>query len=82
MALIDIQMPVMNGPELAAAIGEDEKSTGAHQPLIAMTAHVMTGKNAWPRECMATLPSLSERLTSSTRLEISSLTPCGLPTLL
>lgn len=43
LGLIDIQMPVMNGPELAAAIREDERSTEAHQPLIAMTAHVMTG---------------------------------------
>jgi CheY-like chemotaxis protein len=43
LALIDIQMPKMNGLELTAAVREEEKSTGSHLPIIAMTARAMAG---------------------------------------
>jgi DNA-binding response OmpR family regulator len=40
---MDIQMPGLSGFETAAAIREKEKGTGAHIPIIAMTAHAMRG---------------------------------------
>jgi two-component system, sensor histidine kinase and response regulator len=41
--LMDIQMPVMGGMEATRSILELEKATGVHTPIIAMTAHAMTG---------------------------------------
>jgi two-component system, sensor histidine kinase and response regulator len=38
-----VQMPEMGGLEATQAIREQEKSTGAHVPIIAMTAHAMQG---------------------------------------
>jgi two-component system, sensor histidine kinase and response regulator len=37
--LIDVQMPEMDGLEATAAIREQEKRTGAHLPIVALTAH-------------------------------------------
>ena len=40
---MDVQMPEMSGLEATAAIRERERSTGGHMPIVAMTAHAMSG---------------------------------------
>ena len=43
MVLMDVQMPVMDGLEATRLIREEEKNTGRHIPIVAMTAHAMEG---------------------------------------
>lgn len=43
LILMDAQMPVMDGFETTGAIRRLEQSTGAHIPIVAMTAHAMVG---------------------------------------
>ena len=43
LILMDIQMPEMDGFEATAHIRAKEKTTGAHIPIIALTAHAMQG---------------------------------------
>ena len=43
LVFMDVQMPEMDGLEATAAIRANEKVKGFHVPIIAMTAHAMTG---------------------------------------
>ncbi len=43
LLLLDMQMPEMNGFDVAVAIREKERDTGKHLAIVAMTAHAMTG---------------------------------------
>jgi HPt (histidine-containing phosphotransfer) domain-containing protein len=47
---MDIQRPGMDGFQATAAIRELEKQTGAHIPVIAMTAHALAG---YKERCLA-----------------------------
>jgi PAS domain S-box-containing protein len=43
LALVDVQMPEMDGLQLTGVIRDKEKVTGTHLPIIAMTAYAMKG---------------------------------------
>ena len=43
LILMDVSMPIMNGLEATAAIRKIEAETGAHTPIIGVTAHAISG---------------------------------------
>jgi two-component system, sensor histidine kinase and response regulator len=43
LVLMDMQMPEMGGAEAMAAIRENEKASGGHVPIVALTAHALKG---------------------------------------
>jgi signal transduction histidine kinase/CheY-like chemotaxis protein len=43
LLLSDVQMPGMDGFELAAAIRQEEAASGQHLPIVASTAHALQG---------------------------------------
>ena len=66
VVFMDVQMPEMDGLEATATIRAREKARGTHVPIIAMTAHAMTGDR---EHCIAagmdgyvTKPISSEKL--------------------
>jgi CheY-like chemotaxis protein len=48
--LMDVQMPDMSGLEATAAIREQERGTGRHVPIVALTARAMSGDR---EQCLA-----------------------------
>jgi CheY-like chemotaxis protein len=43
LALMDVQMPLVDGLEATRMIRMREKDTGMHQPIVALTAHAVKG---------------------------------------
>lgn len=86
-ALMDMQVPVIDGVAATMAIRENEQGTGRHIPIIAVTAHAMKGdrekyiaagadsyvsKPIHPRLPFAAIENLTQRPETSTDMELSN----------
>jgi CheY-like chemotaxis protein len=76
---MDLQMPELDGFEATKLIREKEKTTGAHLPIIALTAHAMQGDK---ERCLAcgmdgyvSKPLRSEKLFSVIESLVPGITP-------
>jgi PAS domain S-box-containing protein len=84
LVLMDVQMPVMGGFEATAAVREMEKATGKHIPIVALTAHAVTGDR---ERCLAAgmdgyvrKPIRPEELFEQIEALIPSIPPAGVGT--
>jgi len=50
LVIMDVQMPEMDGIEATGVIRKNEKISGVHQPIVALTAHAMKGDR---EKCLA-----------------------------
>jgi two-component system, sensor histidine kinase and response regulator len=50
LVLMDVQMPLVDGLEATKLIRDRETGTGAHQPIVALTAHAVKGDEERCRE--------------------------------
>jgi len=51
VVLMDVQMPVLDGVAAVKQLREEEKSSGTRQPVVALTAHAMSGDREQMLEC-------------------------------
>jgi CheY-like chemotaxis protein len=82
LVLMDVQMPEMDGLEVTAAIRKQERQSGVHLPIIALTAHAMKGDQ---ERCLAagmdgyvSKPINAQTLSATISRVLSDITPLNL----
>jgi CheY-like chemotaxis protein len=79
LILMDVQMPGMDGFEATAAIRQRERLTGAHIPIVAMTAHAMKGDHerciAAGMDAYLTKPVSGKTLVETIELQLHAVVP-------